>query len=296
MKGKLKSFFAAIGYLLLDLIIKLSVSFAGGIVVSILYFATQASNAINGATISDAEVENLMNLTLRYTNVFLLVSAIVSVGVFILIYKIRKRNYKQELQIKKTPNFNIIYAIFLGAACWLFNSGILELIYQAGIFTDHFNYMADLLSGIDQGNVIIALLTVGIIVPFAEEFLFRGVLYSTLNKRISIKWTIIIQGVLFGIYHGNLIQGAYATLLGILFGYVTYKTKSLWPAVIMHMVNNTIATIIPYIVSENFGGNIVNILFAVVGTIGVVIFTMLIKNKNHNNEEVIDYNNINNLG
>ncbi|WP_322545678.1 CPBP family intramembrane glutamic endopeptidase, partial [Clostridium perfringens] len=113
-----------------------------------------------------------------------------------------------------------------------------------------------------------AILTVGIVAPFAEEFLFRGVVYKTLSKNISLKWTIVIQGILFGIYHGNLIQGIYAAFLGIIFGFVTYKTKSLIPAIIMHMVNNTIAVILPAFISEYLMSTGTNIGFIVVGSIG----------------------------
>lgn len=253
------------------------------------------SNISGGVNPISSDLDGLLEFTVSLTNVFLLISSILTVLILFLIYKIRKKNCKEELQIKKTNSFNICFAIILGISCWLFNSGVLSLIDEAGLFTSQFDYMENMLAPLSSGSIIISIIAVGIVAPFAEEFLFRGVIYNTLSKKISIKWTIIIQAILFGVFHFNLVQGAYATLLGLVFGYITYKTKSLWPAIIVHMVNNLIATIAPYVLSESFGGNTVYIIFSIIGAIGVTIGLLLTKNKNVNNDEDFAFTNSNNF-
>ena len=295
MKEKVKAFFASIGYLLLTLVVQLSVSMIGGIIIGVFYVISEMSQMSSGVVNVEPDLTRMVDLTLRLTNVFLLISSILTVLVLILVYKIKKRNYKEELLFNKTSKFNIVFAIILGVACWLFNSGALSLIDEAGLFSSQFQYMEEVLSPLGSGSVIMSIITIGIVAPFAEEFLFRGIIYNTLKKKISIKWTIIIQAVLFGIFHGNLIQGSYATLLGIVFGYVTYKTKSLWPAVIIHMVNNLIATMFMYVPSAWFSGILVYVAFLIIGIILITISIKLIKNKNEEYDEVIDFNNINNL-
>ena len=295
MKEKVKAFFASIGYLLLTLLVQLSVSMIGGIIIGVFYVISEMSQMSSGAVNIEPDLTRMVDLTLSLTNVFLLISSILTVLVLILVYKIKKRNYKEELLINKTSKFNIVFAIILGIACWLFNSGALSLIDEAGLFSSQFQYMEEVLSPLGSGSVIMSIITIGIVAPFAEEFLFRGIIYNTLKKKISIKWTIIIQAVLFGVFHGNLIQGSYATLLGIVFGYVTYKTKSLWPAVIIHMVNNLIATMFMYVPSTWFNSILVYVAFLIIGIILITISIKLIKNKNEEYDEVIDFNNINNL-
>ena len=295
MKEKVKAFFACIGYLLLTLLVQLSVSMIGGIIIGVFYVISEMSQMSSGAVNIETDLTRMVDLTLSLTNVFLLISSILTVLVLILVYKIKKRNYKEELLINKTSKFNIVFAIILGVACWLFNSGALSLIDEAGLFSSQFQYMEEVLSPLGSGSVIMSIITIGIVAPFAEEFLFRGIIYNTLKKKISIKWTIIIQAVLFGVFHGNLIQGSYATLLGIVFGYVTYKTKSLWPAVIIHMVNNLIATMFMYVPSDWLSGILVYVAFLIIGIILITISIKLIKNKNEEYDEVIDFNNINNL-
>lgn len=295
MKEKVKAFFAAIGYLFIALLSQLSVSFIGGIIISVFYVINEMTNIGEGVNPISSDLDGLLEFTVSLTNVFLLISSILTVFILFLIYKIKKKNCKEELQIKKTNSFNICFAIILGISCWLFNSGVLSLIDEAGLFTSQFDYMENMLAPLSSGSIIISIIAVGIVAPFAEEFLFRGVIYNTLSKKISIKWTIIIQAILFGVFHFNLVQGAYATLLGLVFGYITYKTKSLWPAIIVHMVNNLIATIAPYVLSESFGGNTVYIIFSIIGAIGVTIGLLLTKNKNVNNDEDFAFTNSNNF-
>lgn len=295
MKEKVKAFFAAIGYMLIALLSQLSVSIIGGIVIVAFYTINQMGKITEGASSINPDLDSILETTLSLTNIFLLVSSILTVSILFLIYKVRKKNCSEELQIRKTKNFNIYFAIILGISCWLFNSGVLSLVEEAGLFSSQFEYTENILAPLSSGSIILSIITVGIIAPFTEEFLFRGVIFNTLSKKISIKWTIIIQAILFGVFHFNLVQGVYATLLGLVFGYITYKTKSLWPAVIIHMVNNTIATIAPYILSESFGGNLVYILFAIIGAIGVATGLLLTKNKNVNDEEAFTFNNTNNF-
>ncbi len=295
MKEKVKAFFVSIGYLIIALVTQLSVSIIGGLIIGAYYVISQMGQINNGIDSINTDLDSMLEFTLSLTNVFLLISSILTVLILFLIYKIRKKNCTEELQIKKTNGFNICFAIILGVSCWLFNSGVLSLIEEAGLFSSQFEYMENILSPLSSGSLIISIITVGIIAPFAEEFLFRGVIYNTLRKKISIRWTIIIQAILFGVFHFNLVQGTYATLLGLVFGYITYKTKSLWPAIIIHMVNNSVATIAPYVLNESFGGNMVYIIFTIIGSIGIIIGLLLTKNKNVNDEEVISFNNINNF-
>ncbi len=203
-------------------------------------------------------------------NYLLLIYSIITVLIFLLMYAIRKKKISEEILFRKAKVSNISTAVVVGASMWLFNSGVLALIESNGLFTNHFQVMNSILGPLSQGSIFIVILTVGIVAPFAEEFLFRGVVYRTLSKNIPMSATIIIQGVLFGIYHGNFIQGSYATLLGIIFGYMTYKTKSIWPAIVAHMINNTGAIVIPMIIGNNFNNTMGYVVFAIIGLIGVL--------------------------
>ena len=77
---------------------------------------------------------------------------------------------------------------------------------------------------------------IGILAPITEELLFRGVLlraFAPYGKKLSI----FISALLFGLFHGNLIQTPYALLVGFVFGYVALEYHIVW-AIALHMFNN----------------------------------------------------------
>ena len=85
-------------------------------------------------------------------------------------------------------------------------------------------------------------LSIAVFAPVLEELLFRGAIQGTLMRYFKNPWVaIIVSGLLFGVIHVNPIQVFYAACLGVGFGWLYYRTGSLLPAVIGHIVNNSIA-------------------------------------------------------
>ena len=276
MKGKLKSFFEAVGYLFITFLIQLTVSIIAGIMIGFIYLMKN----INEITTNGVSTDEIINKAAGLSNYILVASSIVTIVVFLLIYKSRKKSIKAELQIVKTSKSNIIIGIGLGISAWLFNTGLISLVQEAGLLKEHFSIMENMLAPLNEGSILISLLTVGIVAPFTEEFIFRGVIFKTLNKNIATLGTIIIQALFFGIFHGNLIQGIYATLLGLVLGYITYRTRSLWPAIIIHIINNTIATISPFILNNVPSTTSILLAFIIIGALGVTILIYFINKKN----------------
>lgn len=76
-----------------------------------------------------------------------------------------------------------------------------------------------------------------LIAPITEEMVYRGVLLKVLSPYGS-KTAILISAVLFGAIHGNLQQFPIAFLLGLLFGFISIKTGTIFYTIILHMFNN----------------------------------------------------------
>ncbi len=97
---------------------------------------------------------------------------------------------------------------------------------------------------------------VGIMAPLAEEIVFRGAILRSLLDMMSKKnhWVaILISAALFGVVHGNAAQFANALLMGLLLGWMYYRTKSLVPGILMHWVNNTLAYVLTNIMPQSHG-------------------------------------------
>jgi len=97
-------------------------------------------------------------------------------------------------------------------------------------------------------SVIVNVLAVGLFTAIVEELMFRGCLQT-----IFVKWTgnihaaVWITGILFSAFHMEFYGFLPRLLLGVLFGYFTAWSGSVWPAVWAHFINNGTAVVVTYL-------------------------------------------------
>lgn len=99
------------------------------------------------------------------------------------------------------------------------------------------------LKSLTNGPLWASLLSVSIFAPLFEEWLCRGLVLRGLMNKMNPAGAICISAAFFAILHMNPWQAIPAFILGLLFGYVYYRTGSLKLTMLMHCVNNTMATI-----------------------------------------------------
>lgn len=87
----------------------------------------------------------------------------------------------------------------------------------------------------------VAFISLSILAPFFEEWMCRGIILRGLLKRYHPAVAIASSAAFFGLIHMNIWQGVPAFFMGLVFGYVYYKTGSLKLTMLMHCANNTIA-------------------------------------------------------
>lgn len=87
------------------------------------------------------------------------------------------------------------------------------------------------------------LLTSGLLIPIVEEVIFRGIGFQLLRRWISFPWAMTISAVVFGAYHGNLVQFVYAGICGVLLAYLCEKYDSIIAPIVSHMAMNTVAIV-----------------------------------------------------
>lgn len=99
-----------------------------------------------------------------------------------------------------------------------------------------------------------SLLAISITPGLCEELAFRGWIFSGLRSNNRAWPTIIISSILFGVMHVLLSvyqQFFHSTVLGVVLGLLALRSGSLWPCVIMHMVNNAMAVLFGYWVKNS---------------------------------------------
>lgn len=91
------------------------------------------------------------------------------------------------------------------------------------------------LSGVDTFSMF---LYAGLLAPIAEEILFRGVILRGLLP-YGKKLAIFVSALLFGLFHGNILQSPFAFAVGLVLGFVAVEYSLVW-AMALHMFNNLV--------------------------------------------------------
>lgn len=112
--------------------------------------------------------------------------------------------------------------------------------------------------------------------PVAEEILFRGLVLRSLQP-YGKKFAIVISSLLFGLFHGNLMQAPFAFVVGLVMGYVAMEYHIGW-AVALHLINNLVfADLLPRILAflPQGADDLILTVFLLVCTLAAVVILIL---------------------
>jgi sodium transport system permease protein len=97
---------------------------------------------------------------------------------------------------------------------------------------------------VEGGGGLVAGIVVFAVIPgICEEILFRGFVLRGLAVRMKGSTAVIATAVLFGAFHFDLYRLIPTTILGLFLGYVALATGRLWPAMVIHVLNNAFAVL-----------------------------------------------------
>lgn len=105
------------------------------------------------------------------------------------------------------------------------------------------------------GSGILAFLAAAILAPINEECILRGLILRNLKKYFSVPVVVILQAVMFGIFHMNWVQGLYVLPIGAALGYVAVKSRSVLPCIYMHFVYNLMSFVLG-LLPDTFQSNV----------------------------------------
>lgn|GEM_PF-1880318 len=89
----------------------------------------------------------------------------------------------------------------------------------------------------------VQIIVVGIVAPFCEEMVFRGLIFRRLRDDVDPIYAALISAAAFGIYHGNVEQGVFAGILGFAFAMLYEHYGTIAVPIFCHMLNNFYATL-----------------------------------------------------
>lgn len=186
------------------------------------------------------KINNLMIISIIY--------ALICTIVFGLWYKHEfggdiQFNIKKISIIKKIP-----YLFMLGYGLQVIIGVILN--YISGMNPNWFDSYNKIITELGNGNPIIAVIYIGFLGPINEEFIFRGIVFEKSKKHMSVLGANILQATLFGIYHGNLVQGIYAFCVGLILGFINIKLNTIFAPILLHIFFNLSGFIVDALSAE----------------------------------------------
>ncbi len=118
------------------------------------------------------------------------------------------------------------------------------------------------------------ILTYAIIPAFAEEILFRGVIFSRLEE-VSFPFAALVSTVMYA-FSGFTLGGVIPSLfVGILASFILYTTRSLWACIIMHLIFNIYRLFIETNVSAYFLSAQNDLLLIIIVAIALALSALL---------------------
>lgn len=86
-----------------------------------------------------------------------------------------------------------------------------------------------------------------LLTPIVEEIVFRWLFYGRVRRALGVKVAMICSALVFGIYHGNLVQAIYAFLMGLALCYFYEKSGSILSSIIFHACANFVIFALAYV-------------------------------------------------
>lgn len=152
-----------------------------------------------------------------------------------------------ELSNVRKPDWRVmLLCIPLGVLCLLVTMGI-STIWQ--VFLILLGYTPSGGSNPETFSVWILLLNIfltGVLPGVCEEFANRGGFLTAMRGSFNPAQTVLLCGLAFGLFHQNITQIFYTFCFGMLMAWLVLRTKSIFPGVLVHFLNNSISVYLDF--------------------------------------------------
>ncbi len=175
----------------------------------------------------------------------LAVQAVVMLGAVWLL-GLKRRNYRwADVGLVPTTPGWIAAAVAVFVVLRLVVTAVSVLLAQLGVQSMQPQVFAP--SATTLPTALGMLFLAGLAVPMAEEVFFRGVVYRWLRDRWGVAVGAIVSGLIFGVAHFEPATVVPAALLGVALALVYERSGSLWPPILIHVLNNALALVLLYV-------------------------------------------------
>ena len=196
--------------------------------------------------------------------IYVTIGDLITIVLAYLMYNVYDKNLLSKDTFKRIRLNDLYTLVLLGIG---FSVVVLFLTLFLTFIFPSYSKVQEQLSSASQS--LLQLATIIIVIPICEEIIYRRIIFDHLRRNYNLVCAIIIQSIIFGIAHGNIVQGIYAFVLGLVLALVYINYNSLWANIILHIIFNLMGIcVIPKLIG--FNENFIYLL-VIIGVVSLVI-------------------------
>jgi len=199
-----------------------------GLSVLVAQFVVAIPAVIIALILGGRDSENMMSLTMGIT---LILAFPVAVW-----WVLRKRKLSIEAWVWKD---NFLILLLLSFLMAFGTSAVVGMLLE--LFPNYEDMVEDYAAMFEGMNPILLFIGGAFIGPVCEEIIFRGIILKELLFRYNYKKAILFSSIIFSFIHMMPLQVIATFPIGLVLGYIYYKTNSLWIVSIIHILNNAVS-------------------------------------------------------
>ncbi|MCL2641888.1 MAG: CPBP family glutamic-type intramembrane protease [Phycisphaerales bacterium] len=212
------------------------------VILALKYFVSLMLSGSQGAGLS---VDNPQSGFVA--NVLVMQFVVILLPVIVLV-AISSSSVRETLRLR-LPRWGAVPLAFLLALCWHpISAAISQLVLYAYPYSDELKETVMQLEGtLSDFSPWMLVLLMAVVPGFVEEIAFRGYILTGLDTKGHRLRAIVLTSIFFGITHAILQQSLVACMSGLVFAWLAIQTRSLWPGVVFHITNNSIAVLLVFL-------------------------------------------------
>jgi sodium transport system permease protein len=181
----------------------------------------------------------------------------------LLVARLQGVEVRPGFQMQRASPLVYVAAAVLGGTLWPLAYDSIILCQHLGIATfsaeslaEHRPALLSLMERMRSVSPVVVLLSLAVAPAIGEEFFFRGYLLGSLRGKLPAWGAIVLTGGVFGLFHasvGGLIaveRIVSSTLLGLVLGWICWRSGSVFPGMILHVLNNSLMLSLMYVGSR----------------------------------------------
>ena len=177
----------------------------------------------------------------------------------LVVSRVRRIRVATTFRVHGAPLLSFVSAVLLGLVTWPLAHQLLAWGAKfgvGGITVDRLSAVKEYMETLRTISPTVILLCLAVMPALCEEFFFRGFLFTALRRSTTARGVVVLSALLFGAFHtfsGNVLTPERflpSTFLGLVLGWVCWRTGSILPGILLHAVHNGLLLMAGFYMNE----------------------------------------------